>query len=93
MSETTLEEVTSKLMNKWVMTEQVNKTWNGMAISHNRQEGVLTISMKRDIEAMLIQFGMAECKPMWSGNGFPSRGPQYTDTMSVYDISPQVQRT
>jgi hypothetical protein len=63
MSETTLEEVTSKLMNKWVMTEQVNKTWNGMAISHNRQEGVLTISMKRDIEAMLIQFGMAECKP------------------------------
>jgi hypothetical protein len=63
MSKEALDDVTSKLMQQWQMTEQVNKTWNGMALHHDREQGTLTISMKRDIEAMLVQFGMRECKP------------------------------
>jgi hypothetical protein len=34
-----------------------------MAINHDRVQGILSINMKRDIEAMLIEFGMQDCKP------------------------------
>ena len=56
------DEIVSKLMAKWPMKIQVNKTWNGMAINHNREEGILQVSMQRDIEDMLVTFGMSECK-------------------------------
>jgi hypothetical protein len=50
-------------MVEWTMSVQVNKTWNGMEIDHDQNIGSLTISMKRDIEAMLAKYGMLECKP------------------------------
>ena len=34
-----------------------------MAINHDRKTGILQISMKRDIENMLNDFGMKDCKP------------------------------
>ena len=34
-----------------------------MEIDHDLSKGSLTISMKRDIEAMLTKYGMLECKP------------------------------
>jgi hypothetical protein len=63
MSSEVLEDVCSKLLAKWNMTVQVNKTWNGMAINHDRDHDTLSISMKRDIEAMIIDFGMRDCRP------------------------------
>ena len=45
------------------MSVQINKTWNGMSIEHSLSDGTLSISMKRDIEAMLVEFGMRDCKP------------------------------
>jgi hypothetical protein len=63
MSETVLEDITSKLMKQWNMTIQVNKTWNGMALLHDRDQGTISISMRRDIEAMIIEFGMRDCRP------------------------------
>jgi hypothetical protein len=58
-----LEDICSKLMNEWNMSVQINKTWNGMSIEHSLSDGTLSISMKRDIEAMLVEFGMRDCKP------------------------------
>ena len=63
MSANFLEYISSKLMAKWTMTLQVNKTWNGMALEHDRVRATLSISMKRDIEAMLVEFGMQDCRP------------------------------
>ena len=45
------------------MSIQIGKTWNGMAINHDPKTGILQISMKRDIENMLNDFGMKDCKP------------------------------
>jgi hypothetical protein len=45
------------------MTIQVNNSWNGMSINHSLENGTLTICMKRDIQAMLEEFGMSDCKP------------------------------
>jgi hypothetical protein len=56
-------DIVSQLMSKWKMSIQVGKTWNGMAIMHDRKTGILQISMKRDIENMLNDFGMKDCKP------------------------------
>jgi hypothetical protein len=58
-----LNKVCSQLMSEWKMSVQINKTWNGMEIVHDRVATTLTISMKRDLEAMLTKYGMAECKP------------------------------
>ena len=48
---------------EWKMSIQINKTWNGMQIDHNRADSALLITMKRDLEAMLSKFEMSECKP------------------------------
>jgi hypothetical protein len=58
-----LDKICSQLMSEWTMSVQINKTWNGMEIVHDRIAGTLTISLKRDLEAMLVKYGMAECKP------------------------------
>ena len=34
-----------------------------MQIDHNSADGVLLITMKLDLEAMLSKYGMSECKP------------------------------
>ena len=56
-------DIVSQLMKKWKMSIQIGKTWNGMAINHDPKTGILQISMKRDIENMLNDFGMKDCKP------------------------------
>ena len=58
-----LAKISSLMMSEWTMSVQVNKTWNGMQINHNRKDGTLYITMKRDLEAMLSKYGMSECKP------------------------------
>jgi hypothetical protein len=61
-SKSILDDVISKLMSKWPMKKQINKTWNGMAVEHDRKAGIIEISMQRDIEDMLVTFGMQDCK-------------------------------
>jgi hypothetical protein len=61
--EATLSEVSSQLMSEWKMSIQINKTWNGMEVIHDRAQNILTISMKRDLEVMLNKYGMSDCKP------------------------------
>jgi uncharacterized protein YeaC (DUF1315 family) len=56
-------DIVSQLMKKWKMSIQIGKTWNGMAINHDPKTNILQISMKRDIENMLNDFGMKDCKP------------------------------
>jgi len=63
VSKTICDEICSNLCNTWKMTVQVNKSWNGMSINHSLTYGTLTICMKRDIQAMLDEFGMSDCKP------------------------------
>ena len=46
-------------MAEWNMSVQV-KTWNGIEIDYDPNKGSLTISMKRDTEAMLAKYGMLE---------------------------------
>jgi hypothetical protein len=60
---TTLAEISSKLMSEWNMSVQINKTWNGMEVVHFRDQNLIEISMKRDLESMLHKYGMTECKP------------------------------
>jgi hypothetical protein len=50
-------------MAQWKMSIQINKTWNGMTIEHSIELGTLSISMKRDIMAMLNNHGMKDCHP------------------------------
>ena len=45
------------------MSVQIGKTWNRMAINHDRKTGILQISKKRDIENMLNDFKMKNCEP------------------------------
>jgi hypothetical protein len=58
-----MESICSNLQQKWEMTVQENKSWNGMAVDHDRIKGTLYVSMKRDIETFLSTFGMRDCKP------------------------------
>jgi hypothetical protein len=52
------------LRGEWKMSVQVDKTWNGLHIVHDRVGGVLTISMVREIETLLEEYGMTNCQPV-----------------------------
>ena len=58
-----MESICSNLQQKWEMTVQENKSWNGMAVDYDRTKGTLYVSMKRDIETFLSTSGMRDCKP------------------------------
>jgi hypothetical protein len=46
-----------------VNVRSCNQTWNGKEAVHKRVSDTLAIPMKRDLDAMLVKYGMAECKP------------------------------
>ena len=47
-------DIVSLLKIKWKMSIQIGKTWNVMAINYDSKTGILQMSMKRDIENMLM---------------------------------------